>query len=158
MILQYCEYYKIHSLLVEGTVLTSQDPQSDLVPLFESKSLERAVSDEFRHDIFNHLIHKLRKAQYVDAKKPEAGVLIYWRSLAEWAKALHDYVEKTGQLGTILTVYELTSLEDPLMHDDLRNIDYNLFVKVLDVLIKQGKAQVLMSDDGSGQIGGVKIV
>ena len=52
--------------------------------------------------------------------------------------------------------WPLTKLEetDPL----LRNIDYNLFVRAIDVLMKQGKAQVLKAEDGSSQIGGVKII
>lgn len=155
LILQYCEFYKIQSLLAHGSVLSMQET-TDLPPLFENKLIERAVLDEFRHEIFNHLIHKLKKAAYVDPKKPET-ILVYWRSLAEWAKVLHDYVDSTGQLGTILTVYELTKLEDTVS-EDLRNLDYNLLVKVLDVLMKEGKAQILMAEDGSGQIGGVKIV
>lgn len=95
---------------------------------------------------------------YIDQKKLDAGVLILWRTLPEWAKLLRDYVDSTGQLGTILTVYELTQLEDSTTSEEFRNIDYNLFVKILQLLMKQGKAQILMTEDNSGQIEGVKIV
>lgn len=156
LILQYCEYYKVYTLLPLGNVLTQQTPQ-ELPPLFENKLILRAVLDEFRHAIFTHLIHKLNRAAYVDSKKQDA-ILVYWRTLDEWARTLHDYVERTGQLGTILTVYELTRLEDLPVDEQLRNIDSSLFVKVLDVLMKQGKAQILKAEDNPAEIGGVKIV
>lgn len=160
IILSYCEYYKITSLTLTGTVIYSQyEDLTDLPPIFENKIIERKVGDDFKLDIFKHLIHKLNKAEYTNPKQPQLGIFVYWRSLVEWAGLIHDFAENTGQLGTILTVYELTKLEDSGLPLDLKNMDYNLLVKVLkSVLIKQGKAQILMSEDGSGQIGGVKIV
>lgn len=155
LILDYCEHFRIFSILDSGTVLVQQQPQ-ELPPLFENKLIERAVLDDFRKEIFAHLVSKLGRAAYVDPKKRDAGILLFWRTPAEWAALIREHVESTGQLGTVLTVYELTKLEetDPL----LRNIDYNLFVRAIDVLMKQGKAQVLKAEDGSSQIGGVKII
>ncbi|EGV61316.1 hypothetical protein PSN45_001269 [Yamadazyma tenuis] len=162
IILSYCEYYKISSITLTGTVIYSQFDDLDITqlpPVFENKAIDRAVNDEFKSTIFRHLIHKSKKAEYINAKSPEAGVLIYWRSLVDWANLIHDFVENTGQSGTVLTVYELTKSEDSGLPADLKNFDYNMLVKVLkNVLIKQGKAQILMSEDDPEQIGGVKIV
>lgn len=157
LVLQFCQYYNIYSLLPHGNILAQQDPNTEVPPLFQNKQLERAVLDEFLQDIFNHMIHKLARAEYVDAKKHDAGILIYWRTPSEWAKLLYEYVDRTGQLGTVLTVYELTQLDELAPSEPLKDIDGNLFAKVVDVLVKQGKAQVLRTEDGSG-IGGVKIV
>ncbi|PSK38252.1 hypothetical protein C7M61_002811 [Candidozyma pseudohaemuli] len=158
LVLSYCEYHKIYSLLGTGAVLSSQNKDTEFPPLFENKEVERACLESFKKDILNHIIHKATRASYIDPKKLDAGVLIHWRTLPEWAKLLRDYVDSTGQLGTILTVYELTQLEDSTTSEDFKNIDYNLFVRVLQVLMKQGKAQIIMAEDNSGQIEGVKIV
>lgn len=76
----------------------------------------------------------------------------------EWATKIYDYVNSSGQLGTILTIFELTNLDESAYPEELRNIEYNVLVRAIkNVLMKQGKAQILMSEDGT-QIGGVKIV
>lgn len=161
IILSYCQHYKITSLSLLGAILYTQLNNIDInkiPPLFENKKISRIVNDEFKSIIFKHLIHKLGRADYINPKQPENGLLIYWKTLVEWGTHLYDYVERTGQLGSVLTVYELTKLEDLGVDEDLKNLDYNLLVKVLkNVLIKQGRAQILMNEDGT-QIGGVKIV
>lgn len=157
LILSYCEYYKVYSLLSTGTVLSAQNKDIEFPPLFENKQVERQCLESFKRDILSHLIHKAGRASFIDPKKVDAGVLILWRTLPDWAKLLRDYVDSTGQLGTILTVYELTQLEDSTTSEEFRNIDYNLFVRILQVLRKLGKAQILMAEDNS-KIEGVKIV
>lgn len=162
IILSYCEYYKITTLTLTGSVIYSQYEDLDtneLPAIFANKEIDRSANDEFRLAIFRHLIQKLKKAEFITPKQPEQGVLIYWRSLVEWGNLIHDFVESSGQLGTILTVYELTKLEDSGLPEQLKNMDYTLLVRVLkNVLIKQGKAQILMSEDDPDKIGGVKIV
>lgn len=155
LILQFCQYYNIYTLLVHGGVLSQQNGGAEVPPLFHNKQLERAVLDDFLNDIFNHMIHNVARAEYVDPKKKDSGIFIYWQTPAEWAKLLYDYVDRTGQLGTILTVYELTQLDELAQSEPLKDIDSNLFAKVVDVLVKQGKAQVLRGETG---IEGVKIV
>lgn len=131
----------------------------DVVPaIFENKTIERSAPAEFRRAIFNHLIHKLERAAYVNPKQQDAGILIFWRTTDEWARMLYEHVDKTGQLGSVLTVYELTLPDETPVDENFRNLDYHLLSRVVDVLVKQGKAQVLRSDDGLGKMEGVKIV
>lgn len=160
ILLAYCQHYRITSLTLQGTILHSQLELNldEIPPLFENPTINRLLSGLFREAVFKNLIQKLHRGEYMNSKRPEDGLLIYWRSLVEWSNLLYNYVERTGQLGQILTVYELTSLEDSGLDDDLRNIDYNLLVRILKgALIKQGKAQILMNEEGT-EIGGVKIV
>lgn len=157
LVLLFCQYYHIYTLLPHGAVLSKQEKDGELPPVFQNKELQRAVLDAFLGDIFNHMIHKLGRAEYVDPKKHDAGILIYWRTPAEWAKLLLEYVDRTGQLGTILTVYELTQLEELAASEPLKDLDEKLFAKAVEVLVKQGRAQVLRGEDGLA-IGGVKIV
>ncbi|ODV78681.1 winged helix DNA-binding domain-containing protein [Suhomyces tanzawaensis NRRL Y-17324] len=160
IVLEYCAHYKITSLSLAGVPRYSQDQSLDLdtlPPIFDNKEIERTVNEEFKTTIINHLIHKLHKADYINPKNPSLGIFIYWRSLTEWSDLLYSYVDKSGQLGTILTIYELTKLEDAGIPDNLKYLDEELLIKVLkEVLIKKGKAQILMNEDG--EIGGVKIV
>ncbi|KAM9891892.1 hypothetical protein OXX79_010399 [Metschnikowia pulcherrima] len=158
VILQHCQYHRIYVLSPTGTVLSRQNDEVPLDSIFENKEIDRRVSPEFRRDILHHLIHKSKRAIYINNKKQDAGILVLWRTLEEWAELLRDHLEKTGQLGTILTVYELTKSEDSVIHEEFRNIDSALFVKILEVLMKQGKAQILKSDENPAEIGGVKII
>lgn len=136
----------------------SQQGHETAPTIFENKAIERSATPEFRRAIFNHLIHKLERATYVNPKQQDAGILIFWRTTDEWARMLYEHVDKTGQLGSVLTVYELTLPDEPSVDEDFRNLDYNLFKRIVNVLVKQGKAQVLLSDDGLGKMEGVKIV
>lgn len=160
IILDYCEHYKISSISpLNGKILYSQfeDEVETFPSLFENKSINRSVNDDFKALIFKHLIQKEKKAELKDLKAPENGVIIYWKSLAEWSQILYNYVSKTGQLGSILTVYELTKLADSGIPDELKNLEYDLLVKIIRLLVKQGKAQILLDEDGVS-IGAVKIV
>lgn len=161
IILPFCEHYKITSMSLDGTPLYSQIELLDLNELpniFENKLIDRVAEDTLRSEVIKYMI-KTKKAELINPKMPDSGVLIYWRTLADWANLLYKFVENTGQLGTIMTVYELTKLDDNGLPANLKNLDYTLLVKILkDVLIKQGKAQILMSEDNPDQIGGVKIV
>lgn len=157
IILAYCQYYKIYSITPAGSILKRQSESEQPVELFKNAEIDRSVPPDFLKDILHHLIHKLGRASYIDPKKQDAGILVYWRTLDEWAKILHEHVELTGQLGSILTVYELTKLDESAS-EELRDLDYSLFVRIIEVLVKRGRAQALPADDKPGEIGGVKIV
>ncbi|CAK7894045.1 vacuolar protein-sorting-associated protein 25 [[Candida] anglica] len=159
ILLDYCEHYKISSISNSGKILYSQyDSIENIPPIFDNKDINRVVNDEFKSTIFRHLIQKLKRAEYKNPKSPDSGIILYWKSISEWCSVLYGYVERSGQLGSILTVYELTQSSDSGLPDELKNIEYDLLVRVLKYLVKQGKAQILMADDGTDQIGGVKIV
>ncbi|KAI5967186.1 hypothetical protein CANMA_003243 [Candida margitis] len=177
ILLQYCEFYKITSLTIEGAPKHSQLASSssasastpvsapytkgDIPPLFTNKAINRQVNTEFKNVIITNLIHS-KKAEYINHKKPELGIFVYWRSIVDWGNLLYEYITNTGQQGTVLTLYELTKSDDDddnvnSLPQELRNLDEELLVKVIkDYLIKQGKAQLLMNE--SNEIGGVKIV
>lgn len=161
ILLNYCQHYKITSMSpLTGKIIHSQledDDIKDIPPLFENKEIKRVANDEFKTLIFKHLILIQNKAELKNPKSPESGVFVYWRSLAEWAQVVYSFAQKTGQLGSVLTLYELTKLTDSGLTDDIRNLEYDVLVKALKLLVKQGKAQILMAEDGH-EIGGVKIV
>lgn len=153
LVLRFCEFHKIYVLSTEGKPLGQQQALGDIPPLFENPEIDRAVPSKFKQDIFDHLILKLNKAAYLD--KSRDTVVLYWRLLSEWASMLYSHLSETGQLGLVLTVYELTKSEDSGVHKEFKNIDERLFIQILQLLTKQGKAQILMEN---GSIEGVKVV
>ncbi|KAI5964377.1 uncharacterized protein KGF55_002319 [Candida pseudojiufengensis] len=166
VILQYCEFYKINTLTMEGVPKHSQISSiniSDLPPLFHNKFISRQVNTEFKNLIITNLIRS-KKADYINPKKPDMGLYIYWRSITEWGNLIYEYINETGQKGSVLTIYELTKNDDDDddvlnngLPSDLRNLEESLLIKVIrEYLVKQGKAQLLMNENN--EIGGVKIV
>lgn len=159
IILQYCEYYKITSLTIEGLPKHTQLPIdiTTLPRIFENKDINRQVNHDFKSLILSTLIHKLKKAEYINGKKPELGIFVYWRSIVDWGDLLYNHNDDTGQLGTILTIYELTKSEDGGLPENLKNLDQEFLIRIVKGhLMKLGKAQILM--DENNEIGGVKIV
>jgi ESCRT-II complex subunit VPS25 len=158
IILSYCQYYQITSLLLNGQIKYCQDESVDvskLPELFNNKSINRSINDDFKLEILQYMIKK-NKAGFINPKQKNLGIFIYYKSLNEWSDLLYSYIDSTGQLNTILTIYELTKSEMNLPKD-LYNLDELLLVKIIkDVLMKSGKAQIIMDDNG--EIGGVKIV
>lgn len=37
-----------------------------------------------------------------------AAAVVYWRSAEEWAEAIYQWIDATGQKGSVLTLYEIS--------------------------------------------------
>ncbi|KAK3292734.1 ESCRT-II complex subunit [Chaetomium fimeti] len=74
---------------------------------------------------------------------------IYWRTPEEWGSLVEGWVESTGQRGSVLTVYELVE-GDGTRGSEFHGMDQELLRKALNVLVKQGKAQVFGQEDSLG--------
>lgn len=62
---------------------------------------------------------------------------------------MHGWVDETGQKGTVLTVYELREGE-AVQNKEWKGMDEGMMRKVLNVLVKNGKAQIFGQADGEG--------
>ena len=62
---------------------------------------------------------------------------------------LYGWVDETGQKGAVLTVYELRE-GDAVMNKDWRDMDEGMLRKVLNVLVKRGKAQIFGQEENAG--------
>lgn len=160
IILDYCRHYQVTLISREGTPLYLQIPGLDLTalpPILENKEIDRLCSTEFRLLITSQLINQMGRGEYIESKRPARGLYVHYTPLEQLADSLHQYVRETGQLGTILTIYELTKDETAGVPDALRNMDPALLAIVLKrILAKQGRAQLLLDDDN--EIGGVKMI
>jgi len=85
-------------------------------------------------------------AVYEPAKQTRA-VLLYWRLPEEWAEVLHEWATSTGQLNTILTLYEIAN---PPVSSVLLGIPESLLRNAIAILAKSGRAQLISIADGDG--------
>ncbi|KAJ5297624.1 hypothetical protein N7508_007873 [Penicillium antarcticum] len=80
---------------------------------------------------------------------PRAVAWIWWKRPEEWADLLVEWVEGTGQRGSVLTVYELIQGEGTASQE-FHGMDTDVMLRSLNVLVKRGKAQIF---GGEGQEG-----
>lgn len=74
----------------------------------------------------------------------KSACLVWWRSVEEWADALVQWVEGTGQKGAVLTMYELRET------GECGGMEEAMLKKVFSLLAKKGKAAVFAVNDGEG--------
>lgn len=74
---------------------------------------------------------------------------IYWRRPEEWSAVLEEWVERTGQKGTVLTLYEIVE-GDASRKEEFWNMDMELLMKSLAVSVKRGKAQIFGGEGSEG--------
>jgi ESCRT-II complex subunit VPS25 len=80
----------------------------------------------------------------------EAGKCwIYWRRPEEWASVIEEWVDRTGQKGTVLTLYEITE-SDATRREEFWGMDGVLLQKALAVCGKRGKAQIFGAEGSEG--------
>jgi ESCRT-II complex subunit VPS25 len=93
------------------------------------------------------------RAEFISTgKKVKAGeegeggrAWIYWRRPEEWAAQLEEWVDRTGQKGTVLTLYEVVE-GDPSRKEEFYGMDMELLKMSLGVCVKRGKAQIFGSE------------
>ena len=64
------------------------------------------MDNEFIIEIFENLV-KNNLAAFLSNENRDT-IVVYWRSIAEWANVIYEFVENTGQLNIPLTYFELT--------------------------------------------------
>ncbi|CAE7224398.1 unnamed protein product [Rhizoctonia solani] len=74
------------------------------------------------------------------------SVIVYWRKPEEWAEALHDWANQTGQFNTILTLYEIQNPDIPSAFTD---IPLPLLRRAVNILTSTSRAQFIEGTTGS---------
>ncbi|CZT17305.1 related to VPS25 Vacuolar protein sorting (putative) [Ramularia collo-cygni] len=116
--------------------LSLSSPPPDL---FSNTTIKRSLKAA---DIKTVLESMGKTIEWLSADK--SACLVWWRSAEEWADALVQWVEGTGQKGAVLTVYELRET------GDWRGMEEVMLRKVLTLLAKKGKAAIFAVGDGEG--------
>ncbi|GAA5831753.1 hypothetical protein JCM11251_003867 [Rhodosporidiobolus azoricus] len=146
LVLAWCRFHR--SWRVELTEETcGKEP-------FTNERIKRRLHLPVLRAVIEHMVTS-GSAEY-DPKpmkgKSSTGAWIYWKRPEEWAAIIYEWVKETGQTNSIMTFYELTEGGDLVHTTEFYQIPHPLLRKALDVLIKQGKAQVLkgLGEDGDG--------
>ncbi|KAJ4380527.1 hypothetical protein N0V86_003884 [Didymella sp. IMI 355093] len=149
----YCRHHRIFSLSLIDALAT---------PLFHNTALSRQLSLRDAKAILAWMASPEggQRAEFINAgtkkkavDESEGGrVWVYWRRPEEWAQQLEEWVDRTGQKGVVLTLYEIAEGEASA-REEFAGMDMELLRMSLGVCVKRGKAQIF-SSGGEGE--GVK--
>lgn len=96
LILSYCKHNRIFTLNVREAVASS--------PLFGNEAISRRLQPSDANEIL-HLMASAGLAEWYvsDGNK----LMIFWRKPSEWASLLYEWVDGSGQVDSVLTLYEI---------------------------------------------------
>ncbi|KAL1716273.1 ESCRT-II complex subunit-domain-containing protein, partial [Schizophyllum commune] len=141
LILTYARHRRLFTLRVED----AEAPGGDWDEILRNERINRRLPPSHLEKILASMVSR-NQAAYEPAKQTRAA-LIYWRTPEEWAEELHQWVASTGQLGTIMTFYEIM---EPPVESSLSGIPLPLLKKAISILAKSGRAQLIAVADGEG--------
>jgi len=72
--------------------------------------------------------------------------IIFWKKPSEWAELIYKWVNDSGLIGRVCTVYELREGDDTAS-TEFHGMDQIVLLKILKVLETQGKAQVFSGNE-----------
>ncbi|OIW25288.1 ESCRT-II complex, vps25 subunit [Coniochaeta ligniaria NRRL 30616] len=159
LILSYCRHHRIYKLSLSLSPSSSStpdqsspdaaQPQPGADELFHNPRIDKRLSlADIKETI--DFMRKDGRAEYVAPGGAGGDVVwIYWRSPEEWAGLIEEWVDGTGQKGTVLTLYELTE-GDATRGAEFHGLDPDLLQKALGILVKRGKAQIFGQEDSQG--------
>jgi ESCRT-II complex subunit VPS25 len=150
LIQSYCQHAHLFSLTLADALST---------PLFSNTRISRQLSLRDAKAVITYMTTSEggNRAEWITTGKAAKGgedgasgrCYIYWRRPEEWAACLEEWVERTGQKGTVLTLYELTE-SDSTRREAFWGMDGGLLNKSLAVCVKRGKAQVFGGEGSEG--------
>ena len=113
--------------------------------VFTNPKISRSLDSSF----ILLLYHELVKRNLAEWKKDSKNsvLFLYYKTPDEWATILYQYIIDTGQTNSVLTLFELLQGDDTL-NQEFHGLDSDFFKsKILDVLVKSGKATLLSASD-----------
>jgi ESCRT-II complex subunit VPS25 len=154
LIQSYCRHHRIFTLSLIDALNT---------PLFNNAKLRRSLSLRDAKAVLTYMasLEGGNRVEFINTpgskkkggEEGEGGkAWIYWRRPEEWAAVLEEWVERTGQRGTVLTLYEIAE-GDASRREEFAGMDMELLQRSLGICVKRGRAQVFGSG-GEGE--GVK--
>jgi len=141
LILSYARHRRLFTIRVED----AEKPGSDWDEILRNDRINRRLLPPYLEFIIADMVGK-GTAVY-EPPKQTRSVLLYWRLPEEWAEVLHDWASSTGQLNTILTLYEIV---EPPVPSELSGIPMVLLKKAVSVLTRTHRAQMIAVADGEG--------
>jgi len=139
LILAYCKHHKLYELNLA---------EAQGTPLFTNAALKRKLPYEGIVTFVEDLVAS-GNAEWVSEDK--ARVSILWKNIDHWASAIMKWVVYSGKTDTVLTVWEIQNGDDS-RDQEFFGLDTRILLKALQLLERQGKAQVFSgsSDENLG--------
>ncbi|KAG0674929.1 hypothetical protein C6P40_002551 [Pichia californica] len=174
VIIKYCKFNKLFALSITGKPLESEKDELDNYEdndeeidddddddndnevgnndfsIFKNDNINRTVSNQFIRKIYEFLIES-EAGEWIDLKNKNHGILIYWYGIEEWSQILYDWIDNTGQLNSILTIYEIRK-GNLSINQEFYNMNNHMLIKILNNLVNQGKATI-MKDENNNIVG-----
>ncbi|KAL4874344.1 ESCRT-II complex subunit-domain-containing protein [Aspergillus karnatakaensis] len=148
LIQSWCRHHRIFKLTLAEALES---------PLFRNANLKRQLSLGDARTVLDWMSKGEeeagggKRAEWVDSAGAawKGVVWIWWKRPEEWAGIIADWVESTGQKNVVLTVYELLEGE-ATASQEWHGMDTDVMMRSLNILVKQGKAQVFGSEGQEG--------
>lgn len=106
---------------------------------------------EMLEAIFEEMV-RMGKAE----KSGKSMFFVLWKSVAEWARLLMQWVENSGRNNMVCTLYEIQFGDDVtnegnphLIYTEFYGMDFDLLKKVIKALEEDRKAQLFGDSDAS---------
>ncbi|KAL2202989.1 ESCRT-II complex, vps25 subunit [Sarocladium strictum] len=138
LVLAYCRHHRVFRLNL----------LDDESPLFRNTTIDRRLSQRDIRDVALFM-HKEGRVEFLSGGVNGDNVFVYWKKLEEWAAAVEQWVDDTGQKGAVVTIYEITQ-GDGTKGTDLHGMDTEVLLKALNILVKRGKAQIFGQEESQG--------
>jgi ESCRT-II complex subunit VPS25 len=150
LIQSYCRHHRIFSLSLIDALET---------PLFNNTTLRRRLNLRDAKAILQWMSTSEggNRVEFISspgskkkATEEEGGrCWIFWRRPEEWSAVLEEWVDRTGQKGTVLTLYEIVE-GDPSRKEEFFGMDMELLIRSLGISVKRGKAQIFGGEGSEG--------
>ena len=97
------------------------------------------------------MLDELCKRGHVEWKdlKTKKQCLLMWRTPEEWGNLIYSWVSSKALYNTVCTLYELTNGDDS-EGTEFHGLEKWLLLRAIKTLEQQGKAELMMFDDGEG--------
>jgi ESCRT-II complex subunit VPS25 len=146
----YCRHHRIFSLTLIDALST---------PLFHNATINRRLNLRDAKAILAWMASPEggSRAEFISTSTKKKGtaeeeggrVWIYWRRPEEWAAALEEWVDRTGQKGVVLTLYEIVE-GDASRKEEFWGMEVELLQRSLAVCVRRGKAQIFGGEGSEG--------
>ncbi|KAK5002234.1 hypothetical protein LTR28_011669 [Elasticomyces elasticus] len=125
--------------------------------LFHNRTISRRLGERDARTVLDWMASRDggTRVEWIGSGKGKSGAReqsacwVFWKTPAEWGDAIYNWVDATGQKGSILTLYELRQ-GDAVQSQEWAGMDVELLRKVLDGLVRRGRCQVFGDDHGAG--------
>ncbi|KAL2914646.1 hypothetical protein HK105_205785 [Polyrhizophydium stewartii] len=147
----WCELVLAHSQHHRVFIIDADEVVGKAAP-FHNPAIRRSLPRETVVLVLEHLVSALKCGEWEN--KDRTRCWVFWRKPDEWASLIYKWIFDTGRTNTVCTTFEIIH-GDESADESFHELPEPLLMRALDVLVKQGKAQIFNSSDGNA---GVKFI